>query len=197
MPAWLVELLARYGYAAVFGGVFLENAGLPVPGETTLLAGAALAHGGHLSLWRVVAVATVAAVCGDNLGFLIGRGGGRALAERHGWKVGLTAARMRQFDAFFHRYGAQTVFVARFVTGLRVFGAVLAGGSELAWSTFLVYNAAGAVVWASAVGAAGYLLAHSWTMLERWVGRTGLVGLVVVVLLAGWAARRHRRDART
>lgn len=196
MPAWLVDLVARYGYAAVFGGVLLENAGLPVPGETTLLAGAALAHGGHLSFWRLVAVAIVAAVCGDNLGFVIGRSGGRVLAERHGWRIGLTPVRLRQFDAFFHRYGAQTVFIARFVTGLRVFAAVLAGGSELAWSTFLLYNAAGAVVWATAVATAGYLLAHSWDTLDRWIGRTGLIGLVVVVVLAGLAARRHLRDSR-
>lgn len=195
MPAWLVDLLTRYGYAAVFGGVFLENTGLPVPGETTLLAGAALAHGGRLALGRVIVVAIVAAICGDSLGFLIGRSGGRVLAERHGWKIGLTPARLRLFDAFFHRYGAPTVFIARFVTGLRVFCAVVAGGSGLPWSTFLFYNASGAVVWASAVGAAGYLLAHSWATLERWIGRTGLVGLIIVLALAGWAATRQRQGA--
>src|SRR3954470_7852465 len=91
MPAWLVDLFARYGYAVVFGGVFLENTGLPVPGETVLLAGAALAHFGQLSLVRVILVAIVAAVLGDNLGFFIGRHGGRRLAERHGGRVGVTA----------------------------------------------------------------------------------------------------------
>src|SRR5262245_34230994 len=136
MPEWLLDLFARYGYAVVFVGVLLENAGLPVPGETALLAGAALAHLGRLSIVWVVATAVAAAVLGDNVGFLIGRRGGRALAEKHGGKVGLTAARLRQFDRFFHRYGAQTIFIARFVTGLRVFGAILAGGSGIEWRTF-------------------------------------------------------------
>ena len=183
MPVWLVDLFARYGYAVVFAGVFLENTGLPVPGETALLAGAALAHFGRLSLWRVIVTAIVAAILGDNLGFFIGRRGGRWLLERHGGRLGLTAARLAVFDRFFDRYGAKTVFAARFITGLRVVGAVLAGASELRWPTFLVYNAAGAVVWCSAVGGAGYALANSWDTLERWIGRTGLIGLVIVVVL--------------
>src|SRR3954471_24799421 len=101
MPAWLLDLFARYGYAVVFGGVFLENTGLPVPGETALLAGAALAHFGQLSLPLVIATAIVGATLGDNLGFFIGRHGGRGIAERHGWRVGLTAARLAEFDRFF------------------------------------------------------------------------------------------------
>jgi membrane protein DedA with SNARE-associated domain len=101
--------------------------------------------------------------------------------------------RLLQFDRFFHRYGARTVFIARFITGLRVFGAVLAGGSGLAWRKFLFYNATGAIVWSTAVAAAGYTLAYSWDTLERWIGRSGLVGLalVAVILLAG--AVRARR----
>src|SRR5205085_2902439 len=83
------------------------------------------------------------AILGDNLGFLIGRRGGRALAERHGPKIGLNGRRLRQFDRYFERHGAKTVFIARFVTGLRVFGAVLAGGSGLPWRKFLFYNATG------------------------------------------------------
>jgi membrane protein DedA with SNARE-associated domain len=85
------------------------------------------------------------------------------------------------------------VFIARFITGLRVFGAVLAGGSGLRWPTFLLYNAAGAVVWATAVGFAGYSLAYSWDTLERWIGRTGLIALAVVAAIAVVAALRARR----
>ncbi len=193
MPEWIVDLFARYGYAVVFGGVLLENAGIPVPGETALLAGAALAHFGRLSLVWVIATAILGAVAGDNLGFLIGRHGGRALAERHGWKIGLTQVRLREFDWFFERHGAKTVFLARFVTGLRVFGAVLAGGSGLSWPKFLTYNAAGAVAWATAVGLVGYLLGHSWETLERWVGRSGLAALAVVVIGGAILLARRRR----
>ena len=184
MPEWLVDLFARYGYAVVFVGVLLENAGLPVPGETTLLAGAALAQFGRLSLVSVILTAIGAAILGDNIGFLIGRRGGRALAERHGAKIGLTPRRLRQFDRFFQRYGAQTVFIARFVTGLRVFGAILAGASGLSWRSFLFYNALGAIVWSSAIALVGYSLAYSWDTIERWIGRSGVIALAVIGLFA-------------
>ncbi len=197
MPVWLLDLFARYGYAVVFGGVFLENTGLPVPGETALLAGAALAHHGQLSLFWVIVTAITAAILGDNLGFFIGRRGGRRIAERHGWRIGLTRERLIQFDRFFERHGPKTVFAARFITGLRVVGAVLAGGSGMAWPTFLFYNASGAIVWCMTVAFAGYSLAYSWDTLERWIGRTGLVALalVIVVGLIGFARARRNRPS--
>ena len=195
MPTWLVALFARYGYAAILVGVMLENAGLPVPGETVLLAGAALAHFGRLSLPWVIVTATVGATIGDNIGFFVGRRGGRALLVRFGHTFGLTGARLEQFDAFFDRHGPKTIFIARFVTGLRVFGAVLAGASGLPWRTFLFYNAAGAIVWSTCIGLAGYLLGQSWETLERWIGTSGLVALallVVVAVLALAGARRRK-----
>jgi len=195
VPEWLVDLFARYGYTVVFVGVLLENAGVPVPGETILLAGSALAHFGRLSLVWVIATAVGAAILGDNIGFMIGRRGGRRLAERHGPKIGLTARRLRQFDSFFERYGAAAIFVARFVTGLRVFGAVLAGASGFEWRSFLFYNASGAVVWSAAVGLAGYSLAYSFVTLEQWIGRTGLVMLIVVAALLFFVYKRTTRTA--
>ena len=193
MPAWLVDLFARYGYAVVFVGVFLENAGLPVPGETALLAGAALSRSGALFLPWVIATAVVGAIFGDNIGFLIGRRGGRALLERFGSKIGLTPGRLVEFDRFFDKHGAKTVFIARFVTGLRVFGAVLAGASDLPWGRFLLYNATGAVAWATTFGAVGYFLAYSWETLEEWIGRSGLVLLAAVAIIAVVAVLRRRR----
>jgi undecaprenyl-diphosphatase len=195
VPPWLTDLFARYGYAAVFFGVFLENAGVPVPGETMVLAGGALAHYGHLSLTVVILVATVAAILGDNLGFYIGRNGGRRLVERYGRRIGATRARIAEFDRFFDRHGAKTVFVARFITGLRVFCAVLAGGSEMPWSTFLLFNATGAVVWATTISAAGYFLGRSWDTLEHVIGGASLVGLAIVVLLVFVFAARYRQSS--
>jgi membrane protein DedA with SNARE-associated domain len=196
VPPWLIDLFARYGYAVVFVGVLLESAGVPVPGETALLGGAAMAQFGRLSLVGVVVTAILAAIIGDNTGFFVGRRGGRALVVRHGSKIGITALRLRQFDGFYERYGPQTVFIARFVTGLRVVGAILAGGSGLRWRTFLVFEALGAVVWSTAVAAAGYSLAYSWDTLERWIGRSGLIVLVIVALVGAFMFTRWRRDSR-
>jgi len=193
VPGWLLEIFARYGYAAVFVGVLLENTGIPVPGETILLAGAALAQFGQLSLGWVIAFAVAGAVLGDNFGFFIGRHGGRRLAARFGPSFGLSESRLAEFDRFFLMYGARTVFFARFITGLRVVGAVLAGASGLRWPTFLFYNATGALAWTVAVAMAGYLLAYSWDTLVRWVGGFGLAAFVFVVLLVAISvARRHR-----
>jgi membrane protein DedA with SNARE-associated domain len=190
LPQWIVDLFSQYGYAVVFFGVFLENTGLPVPGETMLLAGAALSHFGHLSLGWVIACAIAAATLGDNLGFFIGRHGGRRLAERF-----IPAPRLREFDRYFEHHGPKTVFVARFITGLRVVGALLAGGSGMHWSTFLVYNAAGAVAWSTTFGIVGYFLGKSWDLLERFVGGAGLAGLVgAAVLITIWIFRGRKRS---
>ena len=195
MPEWLVDLFATYGYAAVFFGVFLENTGLPVPGETILLAGAAIAHFGRLSLWRVIATAIAGAILGDNLGFFIGRHGGRVLAVRYGPRFGVSEQRLLEFDRFFARHGPRTVFIARFVTGLRVLGAVLAGASGLRWPTFLFYNATGAIVWSTAVGIAGYLLAYSWNTLERLIGGIGLTALALFVIVVAVVVLRARNSS--
>lgn len=194
MPQWLVDLFARYGYAAVFFGVFLENVGVPVPGETMLLAGSALASFGQLSLTWVILTAILGATLGDNLGFLIGRHGGRVIAERHGWRIGFTKARLAEFDRFFAKHGPRTVFIARFITGLRVVGAILAGGSGMRWPTFVLYNASGAIVWCTAIASCGYFLGRSWDTLEKWIGRTSLIGLVIVVIGTVWWWRRRREQ---
>ena len=193
MPDWIVDLFAQYGYSVVFLGVFLENTGLPVPGETMLLAGAAMAQYGWLSLPRVIVTAIAGAILGDNFGFFFGRRYGRGIVERFGGKIGLTRERLALFDRFFQQYGGRTVFIARFITGLRVFGAVLAGASGLRWPTFLFYNAAGAVVWSTAIACAGYFLAYSWDTLERWVGRTGLIAFALVVAIGVITFLRTRR----
>ncbi len=191
MPEWLAGLLGRYGYAVVFVGVLLESAGVPVPGETVLLAGAFFAQQGILRLPWVIGLGIAAAILGDNLGYWIGHQGGRHLAERHGHLVGLTPARLAALDAFFAQHGAKTVFFGRFISGLRVFAAFFAGISRLPWPTFLFYNAAGALVWATTVGLVGYLFGQSWALLERWSGRASLfgLGLVGALVLAGLVYR--------
>jgi membrane protein DedA with SNARE-associated domain len=196
MPTWLTDLFARYGYAVVFFGVFLENTGVPVPGETMVLAGGALAHFGHLSLVWVIAFAVVAATLGDNLGFAIGRKGGRRIVERFGSRVGVTRSRLHEFDRFFEKHGAKTVLVARFITGLRVVCAILAGGSGMPWPEFILFNAAGAILWSTTIALVGYFLGRSWDTIERLIGGAGIAGLVLVAaLVLIWIVRSRRQTS--
>lgn len=148
--------VARYGYLALAAGVLLENAGLPVPGETMLLAAAALAAKGRLSIVIVAVVAASAAIVGDNIGFTIGRLGGRPLLHRFGKWLWLTPERLARVDRFYERRGPIAVAGARFVPGVRVVGALVAGTSDMHWLTFLLYNAIGAAAWASAMSTVGY-----------------------------------------
>jgi len=153
-------------------------------------------HFGELSLARVILFAMAGAVLGDNLGFLIGRRGGRQFIDKFCGRFGLTPERLRQFDQFFDRHGPRTVFVARFVTGLRVFGAMLAGASRMHWRAFLLYNALGAFTWCVIIGLAGYTLGQSWQLLEKWVGRTGLIALAAIVAAVVIASPTVRRASR-
>lgn len=189
--------IARYGYAGLALGVFLESAGVPVPGETALLAAAFSAAHGALALPWVIAVAATASVIGDNVGFAIGRRLGRGWVERHGHHIWLTPERLARVDRFFARYGAGAVALARFVTGVRVIAAFAAGTSRMRWAVFLPYNVFGALAWSTLVGLAGYAVGRGYAGASAWLGRSGvLLGVVVPIVLVGaWLLRR--RAART
>lgn len=196
MTGWGAAVLAwfaRFGYLGVAVGVFLESAGVPVPGETALLAAAFGAARGALTLHWVIATAALASMLGDNLGFALGRRLGRGWLERHGRRVLLTPERLAQVDHFFARHGAPAVAIARFVTGVRVVAALAAGTSQMAWRTFLLWNVVGATLWATAVGLVGYAVGRGYAQVGAWFGRAGLVlGLVVpAALLAAWLLRRE------
>lgn len=193
MPAWLISVFGRFGYLALFAGVFLENVGIPVPGETVLLAAGFLSKTHVLRLSFVIPCAIVAAILGDNLGYLIGRRGGKAFAARYGKYIGLTPSRLDNVDAYFHKHGPRTIFFARFVSGIRVVAAIFAGMSRIPWPTFLLYNASGAVVWATVIAVVGYIFGQSWHLLERWVGGAGLflAGAVACAVLF-FVLRRYR-----
>src|SRR5712664_1504325 len=134
------QYMLAYGYWAVFFGVMLENAGVPVPGETILLAAGFFAAEGHFHLWTVMAVAAFGAMLGDNTGYAIGHKIGRAALERYGRYVRLTPARLARMEKFFARHGNKTILLARFVAGLRVFAALFAGAARMPWRTFALYN---------------------------------------------------------
>ncbi|HET7529815.1 MAG TPA: DedA family protein [Mycobacteriales bacterium] len=187
--------LHDWGYLAVAGFLFLEDFGVPVPGETMLIAAALYAGAGQLDIWVVGVVGFVAAVLGDNVGYLIGRSGGRELVLKYGKVVFITPERLDRAEDFFTRHGGQIVFVARFIEGLRQLNGIIAGIVEMPWRRFLLFNMLGAAVWVALWSSLGYLagnhveaIVHSFTYIAAGVG-------VLIVGWIGWHLRRRRRRA--
>src|SRR5215207_9443965 len=195
----LLTLIEHYGYLVILFGVMLESTGVPLPGETILLAAGVLVQRGHLDLGDTIAFGILGAVLGDQIGYWVGREGGRPFVLRWGRYLFITPARLGRAEAFFARHGGKAVFLARFFSGLRVFGALVAGISRMRWGTFLIYNALGGAVWATAVVLAGYFLGSSLGLVERWLGRATLVLAVVLAVAVGfylayrWAAAHPER----
>src|SRR2546423_10418480 len=185
-----------YGYWAVFFGVMLENAGLPVPGETILLIAGYFASQGKFHLPLVMVIAAMGAVVGDNIGFAIGHHYGRGILLRFGRFVFLTPERLERMEHYFQNHGNKTILVARFITGLRVFAALLAGASKMRWRIFFIYNVSGAVLWSVVITTLGYLFGQSLPLLVKWVGRTGTILLIVAIILGLviWRVQRHRKS---
>src|ERR671917_451718 len=178
----VLSLIENYGYLVILFGVMLESTGVPLPGETILLASGVLVHRGHLNLGDTIAFGILAAVLGDQIGYWVGRGGGRPFVLRFGRYVFITPARLGRAEAFFDRHGGKAVFLARFFSGLRVFGALVAGTSRMRWGTFVIYNALGGAVWATVAVLAGYFLGSSLRVVERWTGQASVLLLVLAVL---------------
>ena len=188
------QYMHQYGYWAVFFGVMLENAGLPIPGETILLIAGYLSSKHELNLLLVMLIAATGAVIGDNIGFAIGHHYGRGFLLRFGRFIFLTPTRLDHISNYFDRYGNKTILVARFITGLRVFAAILAGASKMPWRVFVVYNIAGAILWSIVITSLGYVFGQSLPLLVHWVGRSGTILLVAAIIVGVviWRIRRHR-----
>jgi undecaprenyl-diphosphatase len=190
----LVSLSMHLGYLVVFVLVGVESAGVPVPGETALITAGVLAHRGQFSIELVIAVAAGAAIIGDNVGYLIGRTGGRRLLERPGLLEGHRRAVLRTGEPFFARHGPKAVFLGRWVAGLRIAAAWLAGITKMPWPVFLLWNALGGIAWATSVGLLAYYLGRT---AERVFKAAGIAGIIAAVLVAGgvvtWRRMQHRR----
>jgi membrane protein DedA with SNARE-associated domain len=193
----LLDLFKSYGYWIVFFGVMLENAGLPVPGETILLAAGFCASLGHFSVPIVMLIATTGAVLGDNCGYWIGHKVGRGVLLKYGRYVMLSEARFRGMETFFARHGDKTVLAARFITGFRVFTALFAGASGMRWRTFFIFNVLGAISWAVVMTLLGFFFGQSWHLLEQYIKGAGflLAGVVALILVVGYLLKRRRRIA--
>lgn len=192
--------LIHYGYWAVAIALLLENAGVPVPGETVLLLASFLAYSQHeLRLPYIIAVGICAATVGDNLGFAIGHYGGRPLLERYERVLHVHRQALEKGERLFKRYGAATIFFARFIFGLRVIAGPLAGVLRMPWREFVVYNLLGAALWVSVISTVGYLFGRHWDLLLHYMNRAEIaitvIAVLVVVLL--WWYRRSEDESRT
>lgn len=181
------HLVESSGYLAVFGLVGIESLGVPLPGETALIAAGAYAgQTHHLNPWAIFAVAVSGAVVGDNIGYFIGDKGGYRIARRYGHKVRLDEAKLKVGRYVFDRHGAKVVFLGRFVSVLRTYAAFLAGTSKMAWRKFLPANAAGGILWAAIYTASSYAagttLKHVSGKIDLALGAAALVAIVAVVL---------------
>jgi membrane protein DedA with SNARE-associated domain len=192
----LTHLLAVWGYPIVMIFVAIESSGIPFPGETMLLVAATYSGMGHLDIQWVIAAAATGAIVGDNVGYAAGRSGGRALLERYGRYIRIRAEHLDRAERFFQRYGDATVFFGRFVAVLRAWAAFLAGTNRMPWPKFLLFNAAGGIVWAIVYGLLGYFLGSNLPLLDRIVKLIGIGGIAVavVVIIAAFILWRRRKQ---
>ena len=186
------DLIAHYGYLAIFVVIALESAGVPLPGETILISAAVYAGStGGLNIVLVVAAAAAAAILGDNLGYWVGRRWGMPLLIRHGHLIALDHGRLKLGQYLFREHGGKIVFFGRFTAMLRAYAAVLAGVNKLDARRFMVFNGLGGVAWASIMGFGAYWCGRS---IEHIVGPVGLALLAFVIFggLALWLfMKRH------
>lgn len=192
MLASLLDV-SHVGYPLLFLMVMAESSGALVPGETALITASVLASQGKLQIEAVIALAAAAAIIGDNIGYVIGRKGGRWVLERPGRFYGQRQEVLRVGEPFFERHGPKAVFFGRFILGLRVWASWLAGTTRMHWRSFVLWNALGGITWAVAVGLIAYFLGHSAGNAIKNFGLYGLVAALVGIFSALWLHRRHRQ----
>jgi len=183
----LADFFSRYGYWVIFFGVMLENAGIPLPGETILLFAGFLAYHEKMDLLPAILVAIAGATCGDSMGFLVGHYGGRPFVDKVLRKFSIVAKSFDRAQSLFLRYGQWAVFSGRFIAGLRVFAGILAGLFRMPYRRFLFFNFTGAVAWSIAITYVGFMFGNSWQLVQQHLKKVDEIVLIGVVLgiLAG------------
>ncbi|AWN15612.1 DedA family protein [Salinisphaera sp. LB1] len=182
----ITQIISDYGPWAIFVLVLIEDFGIPVPGETALISAALLASQGKMPIELLLPAAWLGAVIGDNIGYAIGRFGGRRVVLRHGARVGITEARLARIERFFQRRGGAIVIVARFFVGLRQLNGIVAGIGCMAAPRFALYNAIGAALWVGAWGFGTYWFGKHFEQALAHFGPVGLytaAGVTTVVVL--------------
>ncbi|MFF0850869.1 DedA family protein [Streptomyces sp. NPDC003388] len=194
----IAPILDHWGYWAVGGVIFVEDFGVPAPGETILIAAAVYAGAGQLNIFAVIAIGVFAAVLGDNVGYLIGRTGGHALVQRYGKYVFLPPERYEKAEKFFARHGGKVVTIARFIEGLRQLNGIIAGSAEMPWPRFVAFNTLGALLWVGLWAGVGYFAGDHITTIYTEVNRYSTyvliaLGVLIVAFVVRAVVRRRRR----
>jgi len=194
---YLENFLTAYGYWALAVTLLLENAGLPLPGETMLMFAGFLAfEHEELDLLPIILVGTVACTLGDNLGYWIGNKGGRRLLLRYQKVFRISDERIASGEKLFERFGPATVFFARFVPGMRIFAGPLAGVLLMRWRRFVLFNFLGAILWVTVVASAGYLFGQHWQRLLETVSEVNAVVVGVAIFVLAFLWWRYRKKDR-
>jgi len=184
----------NHGYWTLAVTLLLENAGIPLPGETMLLFASFLAFQHHeLNLGLIILVGTLACTLGDNLGYWIGFHGGRPLLHRYQRVFRVSDQKIERGEKLFERFGPATVFFARFVFGMRVIAGPLAGVLRMQWRRFVVFNFLGAAVWVAVISCVGYFFGQHWQRLLEIVSRVNAAVFVVAALIVAYLWLRYRR----
>jgi len=190
----VVHFITTHGLPILFLVIMLESFGLPLPGETALIAFGVLAAEGHYSIAWVIALAAAAAILGDNLGYwLLGRLGGRALFQRWRWLRRYSERVLPSAERLMRRHGGKTVFFGRFVTVLRYTAAWVAGLGRMPWWRFLLWNALGGAAWATLVGLLAYYAGQTAADAVKRYGLYAGLGIAAVVVLGALAVHVGRR----
>ncbi len=202
MTEWVFNLLRGFfdahGYLTVFVALLLENSGIPVPGETILLFASFLAFDEQqLHLGNIILVGIAAATIGDNIGYMVGRRGGRRLLDRYRHIFHISESTVAQGESLFAKHGAMTIFFARFIFGMRIIAGPMAGVLRMSWKQFAIFNFLGATLWVTVISLVGYVFGENWERLAKVMGRVNVViailGLWAVVM--AWRRWRARRKA--
>jgi membrane protein DedA with SNARE-associated domain len=192
--ASILSVAKDVGYPVLFALIAIETMGIPVPGETALFTAGILAAGGHLSIEVVIAIAAAAAILGDNVGFMIGRKLGRRVLLADGPLQHHRRRVVEVGEPFFERHGPKAVFLGRWVAGLRITSAWLAGVNRMAWPTFLFWNALGGIAWAISIALLAYFLGRGAERIVHTLGLGAAIAVVAAVLIA-WIVVHRRRAA--
>jgi membrane protein DedA with SNARE-associated domain len=179
------EIAHQYGYWAVFGGILLENLGIPLPGETVTLVGGFLAGSGQLNYWFVLTSAILGAVIGGTCGYWIGRYTGWPFLLKLGRFLRIPEERLEESKNKFSENAGKAVFFGRFIALLRILAGLLAGISGMSYGKFFLYNLAGAIVWASVMVTASFFLGRI-VSLEQLVALAGQFTLVALLIVIAW-----------